>query len=116
MPGVDTSKFAKRINLANFKSEVEELDVDELKIDPVVFRKPSDVVNNDVAKKTVYDELVRKDKAVDAVDVDKLVKAACNTKTEEIEKKFLIMMNASLLMKLVNLLVNFLIKNKKNQI
>ena len=77
------------------------MDVDELKIDPVVFSQPSDVVNNDVAKKTVYDELVRKDKAVDAVGVGKLVKAACNTKTEEIKKKKKspIMMNALLLMK-----------------
>ena len=93
------------------------MDVDELKIDPVVFSKPSDVVNNDVAKKTVYDELVRKDKAFDAVGAGKLVKAACNTKTEEIKKKKSpIMMNALLLMKLVNLLVNFSIKNNKKKI
>ena len=92
------------------------MDVDELKIDPVVFSKPSDVVNNGVAKKTVYDELVRKDKAVDAVGVGKLVKAACNTKTEEIKKKESpIMMNALLLMKLVNLLVSFSIKNKQKK-
>ena len=29
--GVDTSKFAKKFNLANWKSDVDKLDIDELK-------------------------------------------------------------------------------------
>ena len=38
-------------NLANLKTEVDELDIDKLVPIPVVLRKLSDVVKNDVVKK-----------------------------------------------------------------
>ena len=48
---VDTSSFALKPNLANLKTEVDELDIDKLVPIPVVLRKLSDVVKNDVVKK-----------------------------------------------------------------
>ena len=71
--GVDTSKFAKKVDLAslksnvdkldlknfpnnfsNLKSKVDKLDVDKLVPAPVDLSKLSDVVKNDVVKKDVY--------------------------------------------------------------
>ena len=71
--GVDTSKFAKKVDLANLKSNVDKLDIDKLKnvtnnlsnlkskvdklhADKLVFAlcdlsKLSDIVKNDVIKK-----------------------------------------------------------------
>ena len=57
---VDTSRFALKTNLANLKTEVDKLDIDKLVPVPVDLSKLSDVVKNDVIKKTVYDELVAK--------------------------------------------------------
>ena len=57
---VDTSSFALKTNLANLKSEVDKLDADKLATVPVDSSKLSNVVKNDVVKKTVYDELVAK--------------------------------------------------------
>ena len=64
--GFDTSFFAKITNLANLKSDVDKLDIDKLKNVPSGFSslkskvdkldvdlsKLSDLVKNDVAKKT----------------------------------------------------------------
>ena len=74
--GVDTSKFAKKVDLANLRSNVDKLDIDKLKnvptnlsnlkskvdkldVDklvpvPVDLSKLSDVVKNDVVKKYVF--------------------------------------------------------------
>ena len=57
---VDTSSFALKTNLANLKTEVDKLDIDKLVPVPVDLSKLSDVVKNDVVKKTVYDKLVAK--------------------------------------------------------
>ena len=53
---VDTSSFALKSNLASLKTEVDELDTDKLVPVPVDISKLSDVVKNDVVKKTVYDK------------------------------------------------------------
>ena len=57
---VDTSIFALKINLANLKTEIHKLDIDKLAPVPVDLSKLSDVVKNDVVKKTLYDKLVAK--------------------------------------------------------
>ena len=86
---VDTSKFAKKVNLANLKSNVDKLNIDKLKnvpsglrnlknkvnkldIDklvpvPVDLNKLSDLVKNDVVKKDVYNAKTKniKDKIPD---------------------------------------------------
>ena len=50
---VDTSRFALKTNLANLKTKVDKLDIDKLAPVPVGLSKLSDVVKNDVVKKTV---------------------------------------------------------------
>ena len=82
--GVDTSKFAKKFDIARSKSEVNKLDINNLgtvlivlnslksKIDkldvdklvhvPVDLSKLSDLVKNDVVKNTEYDELVKSER------------------------------------------------------
>ena len=56
----DTSAFALKTNLANLKTEGDKLDIDKLVPVTVDLNKLSDVVNNDVGKKDVYDKLVAK--------------------------------------------------------
>ena len=62
---VDVNSFASKTNLASLKTEVDEIDVDKLKTVPVDLAKLSNVVTNDVVKKTEYDKLVEK---VDNID------------------------------------------------
>ena len=57
---VDTSGFAPKINLASLKTEVDKLNIDKLAPVPINLSKLSDVVKDDVVKKTVYDQLVAK--------------------------------------------------------
>ena len=93
--GVDTSSFAKKSDLANFKPDVDKLDIDKLKkvpsglnslkskvdkIDvdklvlvPVDLSKLSSVVKNNV-KKTEYNELVKKFNNISTTDTSSLVK------------------------------------------
>ena len=54
---VDTSRFALKSNLAGLKTGVDKLDIDKLVPVSVDLSKLSDVVKNDVIKKTVYDKL-----------------------------------------------------------
>ena len=68
---VDTSSFALKKNLGDLKSEVDKLDADKLKPVPTDLSKLSDVVKNDVVKKTDYNKLVTK---VDNIDTSGLVK------------------------------------------
>ena len=57
---VDTSGFALKTNLANLKTEVNKLDIDKLR--PLLHdvSKLSNVVTNEVVKKSTYDKLVAK--------------------------------------------------------
>ena len=65
---VDTSSFALKTNLANLKTEVDKLDIDKLAPVPADLSKLSDVVKNDVVKKTVHDKLVAKVNIIDTSD------------------------------------------------
>ena len=51
---VDVSSFALKTNLANLKTEVDKLDINKLVPVPVNLSKLSDVVKNNVVKKTDY--------------------------------------------------------------
>ena len=55
---VDVSGFASKTNLAALKTEVDKIDIDKLKTVPVDLAKLSNVVNNDVVKKTDYNTKV----------------------------------------------------------
>ena len=88
--GVDTSKFARKVDLASLKSEIDKLDLDNFKTSPVYLSKLNDSVKTEVVKKTVYDELVKKVNAIQTSDARNVVKKAnYNTKIAEIEKKIL---------------------------
>ena len=56
---VDTSSFALKTNLGILKTEVDKLHIDKLLPVFVDLSKLSDVVKNDVVKKTVYDKLAK---------------------------------------------------------
>ena len=82
---VDASSFALKTNLANLKTEVDKLDIDKLVPVPVDLSKLSDVVKNDVVKKTVYDKLVAK---VNNIDTSGFVlKTKYDTDKSELENK-----------------------------
>ena len=68
---VDVSSFALKSNLASLKTEVDELDIDKLVPVPVDLSKLSDVIKNDVVKKTECNTLVTK---VYNIDTTNLVK------------------------------------------
>ena len=56
---VDTSSFALKTNLGSLKTEIDKLHIDKLLRVFVDLSKLSDVVKNDVVKKTVYDKLAK---------------------------------------------------------
>ena len=100
---VDTSDLAKMVNLANLKSEVYNLDIGKLQTTHVDLSRLSDVVKNEVVKKTVHDELVKKVKAIKStsnlvkykstpLDTRNVVKTSdYDTKLDEIENESLVM-------------------------
>ena len=111
---VDTSNFALKTNLANLKTEVDKLDIDKLATVAVDLSKVSNVVKNEVVKKTEYDKLVTKVNNIDTSDfvlktkyaTDKLElenkivnisglvkKTDYNTKITELENKILYISN-----------------------
>ena len=84
---VDVSSFALKTNLANLKTEVDKLEIDKLAPVPTDLSKLSDVVKNDVVKKTMYNKLVAKVNNIDTTDF--VLKTKYNTNKTELEKKFL---------------------------
>ena len=62
---VDISSYALKTNLANLNAEVDKIDSDKLKTVPDDLAKLSNVVKNDVVKKTDCNTLKNK---VDAID------------------------------------------------
>ena len=71
---VDVSSFALKTNLAGLKTEVDKIDADKLKTVPVDLDKLSNVVKNDVVKKTEYDKLAVKVNDIDTTNVVKKTK------------------------------------------
>ena len=82
---VDTSNFALKTNLANLKTEVDKLDIGKLATVPVDLSKLSNVVKNEVVKKTVYDKLVVKVNNIDTNDF--VLKSNFNTNFTWLENK-----------------------------
>ena len=96
MTGIDTSSFAKKVDLASLKSHVDKLDIDKLKNVPTNLRNlkskvdkldvddllpvPVDlsklyVIKNDVTKKCVYNAKIKniEDKLHDVTKLLKLI-------------------------------------------
>ena len=82
---VDTSNFALKTNLANSKTEVDKLDIGKLATVPVDLSKLSNVVKNEVVKKTVYDKLLNKVNNIDTSGF--LLKTKFDGDKLELEKK-----------------------------
>ena len=84
---VDTSSFALKTNLANLKIEVDKLDVDKLAPVPADLSKLSNVVNNEVVKKTEYDAKIKniEDKIPDISNL--ATKSNLNTKINEVKNE-----------------------------
>ena len=107
--GVNTSKFSKKVdlanlksnvnkldidtlknfptNLSNLKSKVDELDVDKLVPGPIDLSKLSNVVKNDVVKKDVYNAKIKnvEDKIPDGTNL--ATKTTLNAKVNEVKGK-----------------------------
>ena len=83
---VDTSSFAFKSNLASLKTEVDKLDIDKLVPVSVDLSKLSDVVKNDVVRKTVYEKLVAKINSIDTSGF--VLKTKYDTDNLELENKF----------------------------
>ena len=84
---VDTSSFALKTNLANLKTEVDKLDIDKLAPVPIDLSKLSDVVQNDVVKKAIYDQLAAKVNNIDTNDF--VLKTKYQADKAELVKKIL---------------------------
>ena len=82
---VDTSKLATKSNLAKQKVAAVKIDVDKLKTVPVDLSKLSNVVNNNMLKKTEYDKLVAKVNAIDTSGF--FLKTQDDTDKSNLEKK-----------------------------
>ena len=77
------TSFALKTNLASLKAEVDKIDIDKLVPIPVDLNKLSDVVQNDVVKKTVYNKLVAKINNIDTSDF--VLKTKYQTHKTELE-------------------------------
>ena len=86
---VDTASFALKSNLISLKTEVDKLYIDKLAPVPINLRKLSDVVKNDVVKKTAHDKLVAKVNSIDTSGIALKTKYDKTDKTDktELEKK-----------------------------
>ena len=77
--------MALKTNLTSLKTEVDKLDIDKLVLIPNDLSKLSNVVKNDVVKKTVYNKLVEN---VDKIDTnDFALKTKYSTDKTELENK-----------------------------
>ena len=65
---MDVSSFALKSNLANLNTEVDKLDIDRLTPVPNDLAKLSNVVKNDVVKKTEYNKLVSIGNGIDTTN------------------------------------------------
>ena len=90
---VDVSSFALKSNLDSLKTEVDKLDIDKLVPVPVDLSKLSDVVKNDVVKKTEYNKLVTKVNSIDTTNFVRKTKyekdgSGFEDKSSKIDKKY----------------------------
>ena len=85
MTHVDGSSFASKTNLGSLKTVADKLDIAKLTPVPSDFAKLSNIIKNDVVKKTEYEKLVTK---VDDVDTTEFVlKAKYDIDRSGLEKK-----------------------------
>ena len=83
--GIATSKLAAKSYLVSLKADVDKLDIDKLIPVPANLSKLSNVVKNDVVKKTLYDKLITK---VNKIDFRRFaLETNCDTDKSNLGKK-----------------------------
>ena len=82
---MDVSSFVLKLNLASIKTEVDTLDIDNLTPVPNDLDKLSNIVKNDVVKKTLYDKLVAKVNYIGTAGF--VLKTTYDTDKSDLEKK-----------------------------
>ena len=83
--GIATSKLAAKSDLVSLKADVDKLDIDKLIPVPANLSKLSNVVKNDVVKKTLYDKLITK---VNKIDFRRFaLETNCDTGKSNLGKK-----------------------------
>ena len=84
---VDTSSFPLKTNLSHLKTQVDKLDIDKLVPVPADLSKLSNVVNNEVVKKTEYETKINniEDKIPDSSNLT--TKTNLNTKINEVKNE-----------------------------
>ena len=65
---IDVSTYVLKPNLASLKTKVDKLDINKLTSVPIDLAKLSNVVKNDVVKKTEYGKLVGKVNSIDTTN------------------------------------------------
>ena len=93
---MDVSSFALKSKLASLKTEVDKLDIDKLTPVPNDLAKLSNVVKNDVIKKTEYKKLVAKGDNTDTRNFVKKRKyekdgSYFEDKINKVDKKYLML-------------------------
>ena len=93
---MDVSSFALKSKLASLKTEVDKLDIDNLTPVPNDLAKLSNVVKNDVIKKTEYKKLVAKVDNIDNRNFVKKIKyekdgSDFEDKINKVDKKYLML-------------------------
>ena len=83
--GIGNSNFALKSNLTSLKTEIDKIDIEKLKTVPKDLSKLSDVVDNDVIRKTVYDKLVTKVNNIDTTGF--VLKTKYDTGKSDLDKK-----------------------------
>ena len=89
------STFPLKSNLASLKTEVDKLDIDKLTPVPNDLTKLSNVVKNDVVKKTIYEKLVAKVNNIDNTGL--LLKTTYDTDKSDLKKKLVMRIKRSLI-------------------
>ena len=82
---VDTLGFALKTNLATLKTKVDKLDIDKLVPVSTDQGKLSNVIKNEVVKRTVYYKLATKVNSIDASDF--VLKTKYNSEKTELENE-----------------------------
>ena len=83
--GIATSKLVAKSDLVSLKADVDKLDIDKLIPVPANLSKLSNVVKNDVVKKTLYDKLITK---VNKIDFRRFaLETNCDTDKSNLGKK-----------------------------
>ena len=79
------NSLALKTNLTNLKTEVYKIDIAKLTPVPDDLAKPSNVIKNDVVKKTEYDKFVGKVDNIDSIGF--VLKATYDTDKSDLERK-----------------------------